>query len=373
MWYLCRKPCNLPSKDLSIISRTSIFSTSNSGHLEDISFIITDDDNNNNEQNANQTVFGNPWQWYAYECTPMQFVGVAVPRHTQVISVMPEYFLCVRIVFPSSNEGLKYAKLCSYSRQSSQLFDIQSCMELEEGYNRNLVTAASAILNGWLYVAGGYKALTSSEAEEKALEPLGSAERLNLATMEWEALPKMLKPEANATGIAFRGLFYCIGGENHKHSAQIYHPKSKKWVLTKQFIPQEADGYSVGSVGGRMILLTWSTFLGVKLWRYNVIPKAKKWTFVGFYADTKVARSWLDHKGPKLVRIKKHLFIMTGVDDNFCWVDGLSAWPTLPGPSFHMCDEGKLSKSGFISAVKFTVTNAHSWDCYPVYRIENAL
>ncbi|KAK9755219.1 hypothetical protein RND81_01G010600 [Saponaria officinalis] len=359
MWYLCRKPCNSSSQIHQIFSRTTIFHTSNFGDLQNISIIIT---NNNEEQNTHQIFGNNQWQWFAYECNPMQFIGVVVPRNTQIILVRPHYFLCARIVYSGSIS--KYAKLCTYSRRKDDIVDL--------GFERDLLSCACALMDGWLYVAGGYYALSSNyDSEEKLpLTALQSAERLNLETLQWETLPKMQKPQAYATGIAHRGAFYCIGGENYEHSAQIYHPKHKKWFITKQFIPEEANGFSVGSVDGQMILLTWSNVLGVKLWRYNVRPVGLRWTVIQFYADTTVARSWLLHKGPRLVRIHRQLFIMTGVDDDFCWVDGLGAWPVLPAPSFRVCDEGMLSQSGFIHAVKFTLpTYAPSWRYYPVYNL----
>jgi len=171
MWCLSRKPLDSSSsssKDL-IFSRTSIFS-SECGFFEDVSLLIIDDDQRQEDGNFPGNALKNdqnPWKWFAYECTPMQFVAVCVPQKTQIISILPNYFVCAQMIFPPKEPKSKekpepYSKLCTYMRKSNELFDLPSCMELKERKFRDLFTAACALIDGWLYVAGGYLATASS-------------------------------------------------------------------------------------------------------------------------------------------------------------------------------------------------------------------
>ncbi|KAM0996291.1 hypothetical protein ACFX13_006369 [Malus domestica] len=71
--------------------------------------------------------------------------------------------------------------------------------------DRNLLGAACALLDGWFYVAGGYKVNPSN------IDPssyLNSAERLNLKTWKWQALQNMQNPRAFASGFTHKGRFF---------------------------------------------------------------------------------------------------------------------------------------------------------------------
>ena len=182
----------------------------------------------------------------------------------------------------------------------------------------------------------------------------------------------MLKPCANSTGIAHGGRFYVIGDKNIGHLAQIYYPATKYWLLTTQFIPQEANGYTVGSVDGRMILLTWSGYRGVKLWHWveDFSMSAGKWQLLQFYAPYKVERVRIYENRVRLVTIGKEVFIMVGANRHFCWVDGLRAWPVLPPPFFRPCDSQGVYRSESVRAFRISRRgNRLSWRRYPVYRV----
>ena len=174
MWCLSRKPCDSSSSNDLIFSRTSIFS-SECGVFEDISLLITDEDQQEEDDKCQGNALKNdqnPWQWFAYECTPMQFIAVSVPQKTQIISILPNYFVCAQMIFPPQKPKSKekpepYSRLCVYMRKSNELFDVTSCMELKERQFRDLFTAACALIDGWLYVAGGYLANASSGKFER--------------------------------------------------------------------------------------------------------------------------------------------------------------------------------------------------------------
>lgn len=157
MWFLSRTPSNpKPNDDSSFTLRNSIFPVSDSGIFQDICIIeVPNKSLIDDKEEACPFSFPFPcWEWFAYLCSPTQFHSVTVPRNpsmfrVQVIGVLPQHFLCAKLV-----QGLEpYVTLCTYSCSGNSFDDVpkMNCAD------RNLFGAACAILDGWLYVAGGYK------------------------------------------------------------------------------------------------------------------------------------------------------------------------------------------------------------------------
>ncbi|KAK9279243.1 hypothetical protein L1049_012921 [Liquidambar formosana] len=306
MWYLCRTPHSAPnsqSNDFSDFTlRDSIFPVSDAGIFEEISIVQVQNKHNTDHTNdANGDKESDPyasakWEWFAYPYSPTQFHSVAVPQNlsikTQLIAVLPEHFL-----FAKLDPGpVQHAILCAYSRISCTWQDVPK-MHCEDW---NPIGAAGALLDGWLYLAGGYKDVEPSTY-------LNSAERLNLKTWEWQALPPMQTTRAFATGLSHRGGFFVVGGGNLRHSAEIYHPDSNSWLSLKSFVPKEAKGFSVASVQGRLVILTWSDQLGVKLWLWTVLVNPiliAGWRLISFFPNHDVER----------VRLRKH-----GAENGSSW------------------------------------------------------
>ena len=90
---------------------------------------------------------------------PTQFRAVAVANPSefriQVIRVLPQHFLCAKLV-----QGPEpFATLCTYSCTENSLHDVPK-MKCPD---RNLFGAACALLDDqWLYIAGGLKGKSSS-------------------------------------------------------------------------------------------------------------------------------------------------------------------------------------------------------------------
>ncbi|EEF29530.1 conserved hypothetical protein [Ricinus communis] len=136
MWHLSRKP-NTPSRTTTLPNnnnlqpfspRNSIFPISDTGVFKNICIIRLvnkDDDDQHVHCNNNSC---NLWDFFAYLSSPTQFHSVAIPR-------CPSFRIEVIAIF------------------DNELSDVPK-MHCED---RNLVAAAAAFLDGFLYLAGGYK------------------------------------------------------------------------------------------------------------------------------------------------------------------------------------------------------------------------
>ncbi|XP_059660750.1 F-box/kelch-repeat protein At1g74510-like isoform X2 [Cornus florida] len=184
--------------------------------------------------------------------------------------------------------------------------------------HRNPIAAAAAIVDKFLYLAGGYEG--------------NPTQRFNLSTGEWQALPSMQKARAFATGIAHKGKFYVFGGATPKHSAEIYDPPSNTWLSIDSFVPEEADGYAVTSTFMNLVILTWSDPLGVKLWlrveKSNEALENGTWTIVSdFPNNEEVDRLRFRHHGAKMVKLGNEVCVLMGKTDCVWRVGGPVAWP----------------------------------------------
>ncbi|KAM5583660.1 hypothetical protein ABKV19_003505 [Rosa sericea] len=377
MWYLSRTPSNRkPNDDSNFSLRNSIFTVSDSGFFQDICMIevpnksVVDHEEPNKEEEACPFSFSFPkWEWFAYLCSPTQFHSVAVPRDSsmfrvQVIGILPQHFLCAKLV-----RGPKpYVTLCNYSCSENSLNDVpkMNCAD------RNLFGAACAILDGWLYVAGGYK---DNSLDTSPSSQLNSAERLNLKTWQWEALQNMPNPRAFASGIAHGGRFFVVGGGNNaalKHSAEIYNPSNNSWGSLKSFVPQEADGFTATSLNGRLMILTWSDQLGVKLWMYTVITRPiliYNCRRIGFLPNQIVERPRLKAHGARMVPVGgKEVWVLVGENERIFQVDGSSAWPVFPAPMYKPGEGHEVVSKGHIYAFSFHGVRI-SWRQIPVYSV----
>lgn len=204
---------------------------------------------------------------------------------------------------------------------------------------------------------------------------LSSVERLNLKTWEWQSLQNMQEPRAFADGFTHKGRFFVVGGSaTLKHSAEIYNPSTNSWVCLKSFVPKEADGFTAASLNGRLMLLTWSDQLGVKLWLWTVLVNPNlicRCRLISFFPNQIVERPRLKSHGAKMVQVGgKEVWVLVGESDRFCLqVDGSNAWPVFPAPMFRPGDGHEAVQKGHIYAFSFTDGVGLSWRKIPVYSI----
>ncbi|GAB4824401.1 hypothetical protein Ancab_007288 [Ancistrocladus abbreviatus] len=388
MWYLSRTPRSYSKSQLNDslyfhLRRNSIFPLTESGVPDEISIVVDTTTAGPAAERLSpdqppENITGNTqWQWFAYQDTQMEFRAIAVPRtpstQIQVIAILPDYFLCAKIINSPSNEAV----LCTYSRKSNLLEELPEAKEeeeKEEEEGRDIMSAACAIVNGWLYIAGGYKKGYSSAADQQAT-PLNSAQRLNLKKLKWKSLPPMLKARTHASGVAHGGKFYVIGDGNFDRSAEVYNTTTKSWQQIARFVPKEADGYAVTSNNEHIVLLTWSDYLGVKLWRWGGTghPLGPRWQLLRWLQSSKVYRDRLHQHGARMVQFGKEILILVGLTDGLCWVGGSCTLPVLPPPWFRPRDAQQVLHYEHVDAVSLRAGGRSACRQIPVYKISNGL
>ncbi|WRX35347.1 hypothetical protein QQP08_027834 [Theobroma cacao] len=343
MWYLSRTPHSAPNvrpNDLPKFTLlNSIFPVSDSGIFGEISIVeVPNDMNGDVEQNLYSC---NSWEWFAYQRSPMQFHSVAVPRissyRIQVIAVFPDHFLCAKLA-PGPQP---HASLFCYSIMGNVLLDMPN-MQVED---HNLIATAGALMDGWPYLAGGHKGDPSS----------------------------MHKPRAFATGITHNNKFYVIGGGAIlKNSAEIHDPSSNSWQFLTSFVPKEANGFAVSSLKTRLLMLTWSDQLGIKLWLWIEMANPYLiggWRLISCFPNQQIERGRLREHGARMVRVGQGLLIIAGDRHGPCQVDGMSAWPVLPPPMFMPRDGCEVVLKGYIYAFSFQSGIRINWRKISVYSI----
>ncbi len=86
--------------------------------------------------------------------------------------------------------------------------------------------AASAVINGILYIAGGGVANNCT--------PIGTLESYNPATDRWATLAPMPTPRWQFAGAALNGIFYAIGGQTGcgggVATVEAYNPTTNMWI-----------------------------------------------------------------------------------------------------------------------------------------------
>eukprot|EP00257_Ricinus_communis_P011589 XP_002532853.2 kelch repeat and BTB domain-containing protein 13 [Ricinus communis] len=377
MWHLSRKP-NTPSRTTTLPNnnnlqpfspRNSIFPISDTGVFKNICIIRLvnkDDDDQHVHCNNNSC---NLWDFFAYLSSPTQFHSVAIPRcpsfRIEVIAILSDNFLCTKFTLGPN----PFSSLCTYTCSDNELSDVPK-MHCED---RNLVAAAAAFLDGFLYLAGGYK------GNPPDVEPsvyLNMSERLNLKTWEWQTLPDMQNQRAFATGAAHRNKFYVVGGSTIatlKHSAEIYDPKTNSWKFVNSFVPKEADGYAVASFNGQLLILTWSDRLGMKLWLWIEMASPNSFgnrpRLISCFPCKQIEMMTLRQNGANMVRVGRELWIVVGKNDRIFQVDGRCAWPVFPAPFFRPSDEHKVQHKEEIYALSFSRGLRVTWRKIPVYYI----
>lgn len=163
-----------------------------------------------------------------------------------------------------------------------------------------------------------------------------------------------------------------MGGGNLRHSAEIYHPDSNSWLLLKSFVPKEAKGFSIASVQGRLVILTWSDQLGVKLWMWTVLANPiviAGWRLISFFPNHDVERVRLRKHGARMVQVGKEVWVMVGENESICQVDGSCVWPVFPAPVFRPGDGHEVVRKGHIYGFSFRDGGRLSWRQIPVYSI----
>ncbi|KAJ0021424.1 hypothetical protein Pint_32374 [Pistacia integerrima] len=256
-------------------------------------------------------------------------------------------------------------KFLRYSFEGNMLTDVP---KMQCG-DRNLIGASGAIFDGWFYLAGGFK---GSPSDVEPAEYLNLAEKLNLKTWEWQSLPPMHIPRAFGTGLALNNKFCIVGGGTTlKRSAEIYDPSKNSWQLLESFVPKEADGFAVASLNSRLLLLTWSNWLGVKLWMWNKLINLNigGWRLISFFPNQQVERLRVRQYGARMVRVGKEVWVLVGENESVCQVDGGSAWPVFPAPMFRPDKGLEIVQKGHIYAFHFTAGGRISWRQIPVYSI----
>lgn len=182
----------------------------------------------------------------------------------------------------------------------------------------------------------------------------------------------MQNSRAYATGVAYKHKFYVVGGSaDMKHSAEIYSPSSNSWLFVRSFVPKEAEGFAVASLGGRLLILTWSGWLGVKLWQWTILvnPNICGCRLISFFPDQLVERDRLKQHGARMVQIGEEIWVMVDENDRISQVGGSCAWPVFPAPMFRPSDGLETVQKGYIYAFTFRDGLRISWRKIPIFSI----
>lgn len=178
---------------------------------------------------------------------------------------------------------------------------------------------------------------------------------------------------AYATGLAYKHSFYVVGGSaDMKHSAEIYSPSSNSWLFVRSFVPEEAEGFAVASLSGHFLILTWSNWLGVKLWQWTVLANPNPictCRLISFFPDQLVERDRLKQYGARMVQIGEEVWVMVDEDDGVNQVGGSCAWPVFPAPMFRPSDGHEVVQKGYIYAFTFRDGLNISWRKIPIFSI----
>lgn len=151
----------------------------------------------------------------------------------------------------------------------------------------------------------------------------------------------MQNPRALASGFTHKGRFFVVGGSKAlEYSAKIYNPSTNSWVFLKSFVPKEAEGFTIASLNGWLMILTWSDQLGVKLWLWTVLGNNPnsicRCRLIGFLPNQIIERSRIKAHGARMVPVgRKEVWVFVGEREKL-WleVDGSNAWPVFPAPAF---------------------------------------
>lgn len=199
---------------------------------------------------------------------------------------------------------------------------------------------------------------------------LHSAERLDLRTGEWQNLPNMQVVRMFAAGVAHRGKFYVVGGGDR--SAEVYDPAIKKWHFIGSFVPKEADGFALGSLDGHLLMLTWSDRFGSRIWLWLGFGNGTigRWRLIGFLPDQmEASRARLKQNGARLARVGRELWVVEKASRHEWHIDGVCAWPTLPGPTFWPGEGQEVVAKGCIYAFSIEFGARLIWRSIPVYSL----
>lgn len=111
------------------------------------------------------------------------------------------------------------------------------CMQWKTSISMSTTTAglfirsghASAAMDGYVYAAGGGRT-----------EVLKHADRMEMSTKKWEALPDMWKGRMCPAAVALNGRLCIIGGSEdgviHK-SGEMWDPENRQWTLAPELWP----------------------------------------------------------------------------------------------------------------------------------------
>jgi N-acetylneuraminic acid mutarotase len=116
---------------------------------------------------------------------------------------------------------------------------------MPEGSGHN----ATAVLDGTIYVAGGFKARLHSK-------PVTNFYAYHPTTDSWETLPPLLRPRGSANLAAVDGKLHLLGGrivetEGAIADHDVYDPRTRTWTKAAP-LPTARDHMAVAVIGGRI-------------------------------------------------------------------------------------------------------------------------
>eukprot|EP01018_Ginkgo_biloba_P014104 Gb_15893 [translate_table: standard] len=340
----------IPAHNSAHTDANSVFPVGKNGVFEQICVVWSPEKRNLNTGSSGQ------WRWYAIQTSAREIHAMVVPQPMGDVQS-----LRIIALFPSSGQilaqintgGLERSRtLCKYSPESNSWTPLPPMIT-----PRDLRSFAGAVMGDFLYVAGGQK--QSNRICRK--RPISKAERFDLRTCRWEALPDMHVGGSFAKGFALEGRFFVLHGlyihDEVQRSAERFDPLTNQWSLLPHFLPPQVERFSVAVLHDELYMVEWSTLASSgTLLRYNKsssLTAHHEWVLVGKVPSERRAYSdkqllavgnelWvIDRPWPKLptssVGIKSD---SEGYD--FCEImyrsDQVSSttpiWPIFEGPSF---------------------------------------
>ncbi|HEV2351881.1 MAG TPA: kelch repeat-containing protein [Terriglobia bacterium] len=136
-----------------------------------------------------------------------------------------------------------------------------------------VAAAASGVINGKLYLAGGFNLASGCLASTLVYDP---------ATNTWEARAPMPAARDEAVGAVVDGVLYVIGGSNDQGSTlrtvEAYDPNTNTWS-EKAPMPTPRSAAAEGVVGGVIYVAGGWGYLGPNLKTLEAYdPKTNTWT-----------------------------------------------------------------------------------------------
>lgn len=128
-------------------------------------------------------------------------------------------------------------------------------------------SAAAAVIDGKIYVAGGRRMVTQADGRQRPVN-VATLEVYDPATDRWEARAAMPQAQGGLAAAAHGGKLYVFGGEQFVPASKVfadawvYDPTSDRWSALPP-MPTPRHGHGAAVVGNRIFLMGGGEKVGV--------------------------------------------------------------------------------------------------------------